>query len=77
MSENWCGLIPSKDGSPSAVWSWDTTPRKANESWSAFCENTYQASLHAAEELNVESEASPGVVSYIWFNVTFTEENEA
>ena len=77
ISENWWGLIPSKDGSPPAAWSWDTTSRKPNENWADYCENTYQESLKAVAGLYVENEASPEIVSYIWFNVTFIEESEA
>jgi hypothetical protein len=67
---NWNGLIPSKDGSPPAVWSWDTSAQRPNESWRVYCERTLRESLEAIEHINVEDEAAETVVPMLWFNVT-------
>ena len=32
----WSGLIPNAAGGPDEVWSWDTNPRSAEESWDAI-----------------------------------------
>src|SRR3954469_20259210 len=37
LDGNWCGLIPSADGSPDGVWSWDTNPQGGEESWEIYC----------------------------------------
>jgi len=69
-NRNWIGLIPSRDGSPPGVWSWDTLEQRPDEVWRAFCERTLRESLEALGKINVEDEAAQAVVPMPWFNVT-------
>lgn len=75
-NENWHGLVPDRKGGPDGVWSWDTVPRLANESWPAYCERTYRESLNVLSEMNVEESAREDVVSYIWFNITYVDAHD-
>jgi len=73
---NWIGLIPSRDGSPPGVWSWDTLAQRPNEAWHAYCERTLRESLECVDRINVEDEAAEAVVPKLWFNVTSVSSND-
>lgn len=70
QDSNWSGLIPSRDGSPPGVWSWDTLERRPGEAWRTYCERTLHESLESVGRINVEDEAAQAVVAKLWFNVT-------
>jgi len=76
MAQNWTGLIPSSNGAPPGVWSWETEMRKNNETWNKYCERTHSESVKSVSELKVEEEAALDVLPLIWFNICFVEEHE-
>ena len=77
LRSNWSGLIPSADGSPDGVWSWDTLPRVQTEGWQAYCERTCQESLTAVSSMQVELASALRVQTLLWFNMTFVAEDDA
>jgi hypothetical protein len=77
LQSNWNGLVPNADGSPDGVWSWDTSPRAATESWQAYCERACQETIAAVAAMKVEHTAAEGVQSLLWFNITYVAEDEA
>jgi hypothetical protein len=74
---DWHGLIPDRNGGDPGVWSWDTTPRSAGESWEAYCERTASESIEAVRGMTVEQETVPEVVEHLRFNVCYVDETEA
>jgi hypothetical protein len=74
---NWTGLIPCRDSRPDGVWSWDTKPRQAGETWEVFRDRTARETIESVEAMRVEDESDPSVVPYLWFNISFIAAHEA
>ncbi len=62
VSDTWHGLIPQRDGSVPGVYSWETAPRSAAESWPAYCQRTASESIEAVRAIQVEQETFPELV---------------
>jgi hypothetical protein len=75
-SDSWDGLIPQRDGSAPGVYSWDTLPRAAAESWPTYCQRTASESVEAVRAIQVEQETLPELVDRLRFNVTYVAEQE-
>ena len=75
-ADSWDGLIPQRDGSAPGVYAWDTPPRTATESWSAYCQRTASESIQAVHAIQVEQETLPELVDRLRFNVTYVAEHE-
>jgi hypothetical protein len=67
----WVGLIPDAHGGAPGVWHWNTAPRAAGETWSAFCRRTAEESAQAVAGMQVEEESSPAVRDRLYFNLTY------
>lgn len=67
-------MIP---GQTPSVWQWETEVRGEDEEWSHYCKCTVKHSLEIVRNMKVEEEVSPNVREQIFFNVTFTEEENA
>jgi hypothetical protein len=75
-ADSWDGLIPQRDGSAPGVYSWDTAPRAAAESWPTYCQRTASESVEAVRAIRVEQETLPELVDRLRFNVTYVAEQE-
>ena len=74
--DSWDGLIPQRDGSAPGIYSWDTAPRAAAESWPVYCHRTASESVEAVRAIQVEQETLPELVDRLRFNVTYVAEQE-
>jgi hypothetical protein len=77
VRSNWSGLIPSADGSPDGVWSWDTSPRAAAELWQQYCERVCHETIAAVAAMQIEQVAAASVRPLLWFNITYVTEGDA
>ncbi|MBL8885578.1 MAG: hypothetical protein JNK16_02870 [Phycisphaerales bacterium] len=69
----WTGLIPSADGGPPGVWSFNTSARMKDEEWSHYCMRTASETHSQIQSQPVEAETSPEAKSALRFNLTYVE----
>jgi len=73
----WVGLVPDARGGLPGVWHWDTTPRRAGESWPAYCRRAADESARVVAEMRVEEEAAAAIRDRLYFNLTWVAEQDA
>jgi hypothetical protein len=76
LDGNWSGLIPSADGTPDGVWSWDTDPQDAEESSESYCRRVAAESINVVARMTVEAQCSSVAQEHLWFNLTWTSRQE-
>jgi hypothetical protein len=71
------GAVPAaNDRKPEGVWQWETSPRRASESWSEYCVRTAGESIDAVREMNIERECRSDVRDSLFFNVMYVDETD-
>ncbi len=74
---SWMGLVPTSDGSPPGVWSWEPAPQTRDEAWSDYVERTAGETREAMRVLDLESWVHPDVLPGIYFNLEGVAEGDA
>jgi hypothetical protein len=72
LDVNWTGLIPSVDGGPDGVWTWDTEAQREQESWEDYCQRTALESIDIVGRMKVEEKTAATARDQLWFNLTWT-----
>src|SRR5262249_22582691 len=70
----WDGLIPDASDGVANVWTWDTAPRKPEETWRAYCHRAAEESARIVSEMRVEEDSEPSVRDRLFFNLTYVPE---
>jgi hypothetical protein len=69
------GLVKGKDGKD-YVFHWDCD-KKATETWSEYVRRSAEEALSHIQEINVEDFVSPELAGGIFYNLTYTSEEES
>jgi uncharacterized protein (DUF2164 family) len=69
------GLIKGKDGKD-YVFHWDCD-KKATETWSEYVRRSAEEALSHIQEMNVEDFVSPELAGGIYYNLTYTSEEQS
>ena len=75
---SWHGMFPQRDGSPPAVYHWETQPRSLHESWQAYCARTAQESIDTVRSMatEIEQEIPAELIECLRFNLSYVAEQE-
>ena len=68
--------VPRLRSGENSVIGWDTKEKEETETWNQFVLRTAKEALAAIESLDAEEEVMPEVRSKVYYNLTFTNEQE-
>ena len=70
------GAIPVANDKIPALWHWETFPQDNKESWKEYCRRTAEESIRAVKSMRVEEEVSPEFREFIYFNITYVDQED-